>query len=103
MMADPSPVLLGNSAAQFNGRIRDTLPAVENVRLQNRTGRACFDTAGTRSAASRNSVVISQFQIGDNTTKKQPGPDLLIDDARVLSEPTNPRILRVCAFQQRPR
>src|SRR5205823_3428116 len=103
MMTNTHSILFGNSTAQFNGRIRNTFPAVENVGLQNRAGGTRLNAARADPTTVCDSAIERPFEIGDDTTKEQPRPGLLIDDARVLSEPPNARIFRVHAFEQRPR
>src|SRR5438046_9260900 len=95
MMTDAGSILLRNLAAQFDGCVRNALPAVENIRFENGARGRGIDAARAGSAAVRNRGVVGQLEIGHETTKKEPGASLLIDDAHILYEPTHARILRL--------
>ena len=103
MMANPFPFLFGDIPAQFNGRVGNAFSAVENIRLDDRAGRARIDASRTTAAAVGNRRVVRQFQIGQDAAKEQPRSHLLINDARVLSEPADTRVFRVNTLDERAR
>ena len=91
----------GNFTAQFDSRIGDALPAVQNIGLDNRLRRTCIDASSARTTPIRDREVCIDFEIGEDTTEEQPGAGFLINDAGILSEPPNAGIFGVNAFQKR--
>src|SRR6266481_1067700 len=101
MMAYAGSLLFGNAATQFDCRVCNALPAVENVWFQNRAGRACVEAARAGSTAIGYGNVIRQFKIGENAPKEKPRTRLLIDDTCVFSKPADARIFCMHALEQR--
>src|SRR5688572_13095150 len=87
MMPDPLTPLLRDRPAQFDGRVRDALSAIQNVGSNERVGGTGIQASGAGSASVRRWCVVIQRKIGDDAAEKKPGSSLLIDDAGVLSEP----------------
>ena|SRR5438093_799866 len=100
MMTDTGSILFRNFAAQFDRRVRNALPAVENIGFENGARRTGIDAARAGPAAVRDGSVVGQFKIGNDATKKQPRAGFLIDDTRILSEPAHARILRIDPFEE---
>ena len=100
MVPDPRSILFRNLTPQFDCCVRNALPAVENVRFENGAGGAGINAARAGSTAVRHRSVVRQFKIGNDATKKKPGAGFLVDDARILSEPTHAGVFRKYAFEQ---
>src|SRR5690349_18828592 len=98
-MPDPVAELVRYVAAKLDREISDTAPAVQHVWLDNRLRRACVNTPSTASAAGRSRRVHFQFEIRQDAAEKDPGADLLIDDARVFAEPADPGIFCIHSFE----
>src|SRR5215475_3662377 len=81
MVPDSLTICFRYFAAQFNGRVRNTFPAVENVWLNDRLRWARINAARTRPATFRHGRVESNVKIGDYASQEQPRPGLLIDNA----------------------
>src|SRR5262249_45337574 len=101
MMTDTFAICFGNFTPKFDGRVRDALPAVQNIGLDDRLRRTCIDASSTRTTAIRHREVDIDFEIGQDTAEEQPGTGFLINDAGILSEPSNAGIFGINAFQKR--
>src|SRR6266446_3369151 len=100
MMPYTGSALFRNIAAQFDRRVRNAFPAVENIRLENGARRAGVDASRAGSAAIGNGCVIRQLEIGKDAPQKQPGANLLINDAGIFPEPADAGVFRIYALQQ---
>src|SRR5208283_2271855 len=100
--------LLWNIAPQFNGQVRNAAPCIQNIRLHQRACRASVQTLPATSAKIPRRRFTPrqrrrQLQRSDNRTQKKPRSPLLIQQQRVLSQPTQSRIFREYPFRNRPR
>src|SRR5690348_6335009 len=81
--------LPGNFIAMFDGQIRDATPSVYLVRRGDGAGRTRVDTAATGAAAVDRGIIKREIQRGNDFAKQEPRPDVFIDHAGILSEPSD--------------
>src|SRR5829696_5338267 len=94
MVPNPLTRLPWNRPPQFDRCVRNALPAVENIRRNERVGWAGIKASRARSAAIRRRCIRCQFEIGQDASQKQPRARALIDDAGVLSKPSDTGVMR---------
>ena len=94
---------LSNGAALFYGQVRDTQARIHLVGSNQGAGRAGIDASRAAAAAifrHPKGHRRRQLQRGENHTQKEPGSELLIEYAGVLSDPANAGVLGVNALDQ---
>src|SRR5262249_30705805 len=101
MVADSFALRFGNFTAQFDGRVSDALSAVQNIGLDNRLRRTGIDASSARATPIRYWNIDIDLEIGKDAAEKEPGAGFLINDAGILSEPSDAGIFSVNAFQKR--
>src|SRR5215475_46645 len=101
VVAHGGPQLLWNFASLFNREIGDTQTGIEFARGRDRLCRTCVNAAGTASAAIRRGKVRRKVERGEHHAEKEPGAQLLVDDAGVLADPSDASVARVYPFQDR--
>ena len=97
-----------NRSAEFDGQIRDATPRVENVRLDDRAGRARVDTQAAVAAQVRDRRVgganrSRQVQRGDDHAEEKPRANFLVYQTRILREPAEPGVFGGDALDNRSR
>src|SRR5215468_2462094 len=95
MMADSGAVAFRYLTTQFDCGVRNAFPAIKNVRLHDRCRWTGVDAPRARSATIGHGCVVIEVEIGQNAAEKKPGSSFLIDDARILSEPTHSGVLGI--------
>ena len=90
--------------AQLDRQVTDAAARIQNVRIDERAGRTGIETrsAGTAVVGLVRGVVF-QFQVGKQGRQKKPTAQLLVQEQRVLADPTQAGELCELAFQQRRR
>jgi hypothetical protein len=94
------PKSLWDFAALLDRQVRNAQSSIEFTRRDDRLCGTSIDTPRATSATIRGRQVGFQFERGQDHSQKQPRPKFLIDDARVLANPSDAGIFRVQAFNQ---
>ena len=99
------PQLFRNRAALLNREIRNAQARIKFSRRNNRLRRTGGYATRARAAAIRSRQVSRKFrrnfQRREDYSEKQPRAQLLVDDAGVLPDPSDARILGIHAFDKR--
>ena len=101
MATHPATKVLGNRSAFFDREVGDAPVRIEHIGCEDCIGRAGFDAARAGTAAVRRRQVGREFERGENHAQKKPRSLVLIDEARVLADPTDSRIFRGHALDDR--
>src|SRR5205814_631855 len=101
VIAERGAILLGDGRAKLDRQVRDAARRVEDAGIHERTGRAGIEAATTGAALLERLRIGLEIERGDDLGEKQPRPVLGVDQARVLANPAEARILRVDALLHR--
>src|SRR5271157_4307478 len=101
--------LPSNSGAQFfrdraallDGEIRNALGGVELIRRRKRVRRTSIETARAGAAVVRRRQIGRQFQRSEHDAEEKPRSQLPVQDAGVLTNPANSRVLGEDALNHR--
>src|ERR1700693_36271 len=94
-------VILRNRAPLLDREIRDALVGMELIRRDQRVSRAGIDATRATAAAIRRRQIRREIERGKNHAEEKPRAQLLIEDARVLADPSDAGILRHHALDDR--
>ena len=95
-------MLIGNRRAQLDGQVGDATGRVEHAGIDERSCRTRIQAAGARAALLEPFGVGLEVERADDLAEEQPRPELRVDQAGVLANPPEPRVLRVDPFLHRP-
>src|ERR1035437_3256295 len=105
--AHPVAMLLRNRASQLDREVRNAAPRIQRplpFTIQyDRFRRTRVDASRARPAAVRRWTARLQLQRRHDLAQKKPRPQRLMNQARILPDPSQARLSRVTSFQQRRR
>jgi hypothetical protein len=95
-----------NRGAQFDGEVRNAAAGIENIRRGESLGWARVETERAGAAAVGRGRFVrlergSKFERSDDDAEKKPGAQVLVDQASIFREPTEPGIFCCDAFDDR--
>ena len=89
------------SPAMLDRQVRDAAGRVEHAWRDEAPGRTRLDAERARAALIERGPIALERQAADDLGEKNPRADLGVDDARVLADPADARVLRVDALLHR--
>ncbi len=86
---------VGDSRLNLDGEVRETARGIDYPGFDDGTSRTGFQAECACSALIKGWNICLQWKTTEDLGKKEPRPELVINDARVLADLAEPRVLRV--------
>ena len=101
MRSNPGAMVVWDVAAQLDRQIRDTARRIEHAGRDDRMRRTRVEAERAGAALIERRRIHLERQAADDRAEKDPRPEPRVDDAGVLADPADARVLRVHALLHR--